>query len=483
MEFSATTLFYDFAIMSALLFIANILRTKLKFLQNWYIPSSLVAGILGVIGGKYFMNVLPLSSSISVYPSIMISVLFGTLLIGRRQKTKFKETIKSVGDTFAVTTSGIMIQWGVGIAASLILAATIFPDLNPGFGMLMASGFEGGHGTAAAVGAALSEGCGWTSATSIGQTFATIGMLMGIFIGILLINIGTRKKWTRLIKEVSGLSQEMKTGLVEEKNQKSVGKATVNSISIDPLAWHLCIILAAVGGAYLLNNVLKSIWPAFSVPTYGIALICGWLMNKLLRAVKLDRYVDQQLITRIGSCVTDYLVGFGVASINISVVISYAVPLIIISLLGLACCLIWLLVVSRRIFHNYWFERGIYIFGMCTGVMAIGVILYRISDPDYKAPVLEDVGVAGIFTTFVDMFQVSMIPIMFMSGQLIPAMIIWLIVPLVIVAVSAGIYKWKKGTGAELRPGEEDSAVNYKGILKGTESPAVVIKGTSAEEL
>lgn len=467
MNFTATTLFYDFAIMSALLFVANILRTKLKFLQNWYIPSSLIAGLLGIIGGKFFLNILPLSSSISTYPSIMISVLFGTLLIGRKQKSSFKQTIEKVGDTFGITTSGIMIQWGVGIAASLLLAAAVFPNLNPGFGMLMASGFEGGHGTAAAVGSALADGCGWTSATSIGQTFATIGLLVGIFGGILLINIGTHKKWTRVIKEVNGLPEEMKTGLVEEKDRKSIGDATVNSVAIDPIAWHLCIIIAAVGGAYLLNNVLKGIWPAFSVPTYGIALICGWLMNKLLLFLKLDGYVDHRVITRIGSCVTDYLVGFGVASINIKVVMVYAVPLILISIVGFACCLTWLLVVSRHVFHNYWFERGIYIFGMCTGVMAIGVILYRICDPDYKTPVLEDVGIAGIFTTFVDMFQVSIVPIMYMNGQLLPAMVIWLMVPCVIVAVCAFFYKWKGGTGAELRPGESGTAINYEGAIEG----------------
>lgn len=472
MDFSPTTLFYDFAVMSALLFFANILRIKLKLLQNLYIPSSLIAGILGVIGGKFFLNILPFSESISSYPGIMISVLFGTLLLGRKQKAKFVETMKNVGDTFVVTSTGIMIQWGVGLAASILLAATIFPNLNPGFGILMASGFEGGHGTAAAVGSALLEGAGWADATSIGQTFATIGMLGGIFLGILLINIGTRKGWTRVITEVKALPEEMKTGLVAKENRQSMGEQTVNSMAIDPLAWHLCIILMSVGSAYLINMYAKKLIPAFSVPTYGIALLCGMLINQILKLFRVDQYVDHKIITRIGSCVTDYLVGFGVASINIKVVLNYWQPLLIISILGFALVLFWFLVVSKKIFHNFWFERGIYIFGMCTGVMAIGVILYRICDPDYKTPVLQDAGFSGMFTVFVDMLQVSCIPILVMKGQLMLAMIIMLVIPLTVLAVGAFIYKWKPGTGSELREGEEDVAVNYQGSLYLSESKA-----------
>ena len=43
------------------------------------------------------------------------------------------------------------------------------------------------HGTAAAIGSVLAE-AGWDEAISIGQTFATIGLLGGIIIGISLLN-------------------------------------------------------------------------------------------------------------------------------------------------------------------------------------------------------------------------------------------------------------------------------------------------------
>ena len=51
------------------------------------------------------------------------------------------------------------------------------PSISDGFGVLLASGFIGGHGTAATFGASFEELCGWDEALTIGQTFATIGIL------------------------------------------------------------------------------------------------------------------------------------------------------------------------------------------------------------------------------------------------------------------------------------------------------------------
>lgn len=56
MEIHAINILYDFCIMSALLFVAKILRSKIKFIQKLYIPSSLLAGVIGLFLGKYFFE-------------------------------------------------------------------------------------------------------------------------------------------------------------------------------------------------------------------------------------------------------------------------------------------------------------------------------------------------------------------------------------------------------------------------------------------
>ena len=165
-----------------------------------------------------------------------------------------------------------------------------------------------------------------------------------------------------------------------------------------------------------MNAVLKILLPSVSFPVYGLALVCSIVLQGILKLINLDEYVDKKIITHIGSSATDYLVAFGVASINISVVLKYLVPILVFSVLGFISVVAWFWIVSPRFFRNYWFERGIYIFGLSTGVMATGVILLRVTDPEFKSGVLEDFGFAWIFLSFMDMFLVSFSPMFILKG-------------------------------------------------------------------
>ncbi len=409
MEYSALNLLYDISWMSALLLIAKVVRTKIKFIQKLYVPSALIAGFLGLFLGKQFLNIIPFSAEISNYAGILIAFVFGSMFIGNKSKVSFKKMFNSVGDTFLVNAAAEITQFGLFILLGVTVLPLFFKGLNVAFGLMLPAGFVGGHGTAAAVGSVLVEN-GWKDATSIGQTFATIGLLGGIIGGVTMINIGVRKGKTAIIKNVNELQEEMLTGLVNENDRSEFGKNTVNAMSIDTLTWHFSLILVAVGMAYGLNTGLKILFPAVSFPVYGLALLCSIFLQGILKIIKLDDYVDKKIITHIGSSSTDYLVAFGVASINISVVIKYLTPIIVFSAIGFLFVIAWFWIISPRFFRNYWFERGMYIFGLSTGVMATGVILLRVTDPEFKSGVLEDFGFAWIFLSFMDMFLVSFSP-------------------------------------------------------------------------
>lgn len=452
----AVNILYDFCIMSALLFVAKIIRSKVPVIQNLYIPVSLLAGFLGMLLGKHFLNVLPFSSEIGNYSSILIAVLFASLFLGNKSKTSFKKMMSGVGDTFLINGAAEIAQYGVFILIGLLVLKPLFPDLHDGFGVMLPAGFIGGHGTAAAIGSIFDQ-AGWSEATSIGQTIATVGLLLGILGGVILINIGTRKGYTRIIKKASALPKDLKTGLIDEENRDSMGDITVSPISIDPITWHLSLILVAVGAAYLANMGLQKVLPQISFPTYGIALIFSVLLQFVLRLLKLDNYVDKRVITRIGSTATDYLVAFGVASINISVVVKYWLPILILCVLGLVYVVLFLFLISKRFFHNYWFERGMYIFGMATGVLSTGVILLRILDPEFKSGVLEDFGIAWIFLSVVDLIVVSISPVLILQGYGIIAGVGLLLVAIISILISGKIYGLQKGNGTELRKGEEIS--------------------------
>lgn len=117
-------------------------------------------------------------------------------------------------------------------------------------------------------------------------------------------------------------------------------------MSIDSLTWHACLVLVSVGMAYLVNEGLKIVMPGISFPTYGLALLCGVVVQLVLKAVKLDSSVDKDVITHIGSSATDFLVVFGIASIKVSVVVQYWVPIVVLSVLGFLFVTAWLLLVA-----------------------------------------------------------------------------------------------------------------------------------------
>lgn len=430
MNYTAVSLLYDVCFMSALLLISKIIRSKIKAVQRLYVPSALIAGFLGLFLGKQFLNIIPWSTEISNYSGILIAFVFGSMFIGNKTKVSFKSMFQTVGDSFLVNAAAEIAQFGIFLLLGVTIFPIIFNGIHKAFGLMLPAGFVGGHGTAAAIGSALSEN-GWEDAVSIGQTFATIGLLGGILSGIVLINIGARKGKTAIIKGVEELKEEMLTGLVQEEERSEFGKNTVNAMSIDTLTWHFSLILVAVGMAYIVNRLLKMIFPAMSFPIYGLALICSIFLQKTLKIVGLDDYVDKKIITHIGSSATDYLVAFGVASININVILKYFIPIIILSLIGFAFVITWFWVISPRFFKNYWFERGIYIYGLSTGVMATGVLLLRVADPEFKSGVLEDFGFAWIFLSFMDMLLVSFSPVFVMNGSGIVYSII-----LIIIAIS-----------------------------------------------
>lgn len=80
MEFSALDLTFDVCIMSALLVLGKIIRTRVPLLQNLFIPSALIAGFIGIILGPFCLNWVPLSSQASsyalVFSSLLLSLLF-----------------------------------------------------------------------------------------------------------------------------------------------------------------------------------------------------------------------------------------------------------------------------------------------------------------------------------------------------------------------------------------------------------------------
>lgn len=458
MEFGPYNMLMDFALMSILLFIAQLLRAKVKLIQNLYLPSSLIAGFLGLFLSKQFLGILPFSDKMSSYAYMLVVVLFASLFIGNSEKQSLKKVVNEVGDTFTLNMATEFGQFGFSILIGTFLLVTFFPDVFHAFAILLPAGFVGGHGYAAAIGGTLQDVAGWEEALTIGQTFATIGLLCGILGGLILINIATRKKATRFIKTMAELPKSMQTGLVPKEEQGVLGSQTVNPMAIDPLTWHILLVLIASAGGYYSFYAFKKILPGVSLPMMSLSMLAGVLLQLILNQLGLGEFVDKRIVTRIGSSVTDYLVAFGVASIKIAVVIKYIVPILMMIAIGLAFSLLNVFIIGRKLFHNFWFERSIFIYGWSTGVVAMGVTLLRIVDPEFRSKTLEDYGMAYVFIAVVELFIVSLTPLYVIKGvnSAIITGVILLAIAMVLWIITAMKYGIQKGGMSDLRPGEAE---------------------------
>ncbi len=466
MDYTAYTLLTDFAIISVCLFIAQIMRSKIKFFQNFFVPSSLIAGFIGLFAGSQFLDIAPFSSQASGYSALLVYVLFSTLFLGKSERLNVKKVLKKTGNSFYINMASEIICFGLPLVLGAGILMMLLPDVFPEISILMPAGFVGGHGYAAAIGTTLNSQLGREDCIIIGQTFATIGLITGIFGGVICINYATKKGATRCISHAGSLPQSCKTGLVPPEERGSMGDETVHPMAIDPLAWHGLLVIMASGLGYGAYILYKEILPNYKIPIFNIythdveiPIVCLTMIAGLLIQVFLNRtgygdYVDKRIVDRIGSTVTDYLVAFGVATIQVSVVLEFLWPLIILCIIGTAWALFLVFYVGRRGFNNYWFERSIFIFGYLTGVVAIGVTLLRIVDPKMETGTLDDFGMGYTLQSFVEIFLVTFLPIFIVQIGCIPVGIVTVAAGVALLLINRKQFGVKKMPMDALRPGE-----------------------------
>lgn len=456
MAFTAYSLLIDFSIMSFLLFIAQLLRSKIKFLQNFYIPSSLIAGFIGLFAGPQFLNIAPFSTQTGSYPYLLVCVLFAGLFLGKNEKINFKKILSQVGDTFFINTGGEIMCFGLAVLFGGLLVKIVFPTAFNEICILLPAGFAGGHGYAAAIGGTLNGLLSREDCVTIGQTFATLGLLAGLFGGIICINYATRKGATRLITTVGSLPEECRTGMVPSEKRKSMGDETVHPMSMDPLAWHLALVLFATGIGYGAYQLYKPHLPNIEVPMMCLTMLAGVLIQTIMNKIGYGKYVDKRIIDRIGSSVTDYLVCFGVATIRISVVLQFIGPISVLCLIGIAWPLILIFFVGKRLFRNFFFERSIFIFGYLTGVVAIGVTLLRVVDPEMKSGTLDDFGTAYTLQSIIELFMVMFAPVFLVQFGFLPVGAVLTAIALTLFLLCRIFFGVNKNPINALRPGEAE---------------------------
>ena len=413
--FTPWVLLSDLGIISALLLVGKIIRVKVKLIQKLFIPPSLLAGVIGLALGPNGLGWLPLSGSMGTYAAVLIALVFGALPLSSPKFT-VKEVAGRVGPMWVFAQLGMLLQWALAGLFGLFVMKLIWPELNDAFGVMLSTGFYGGHGTAAAIGEAF-NGLGWDEAASLGMTTATVGVICAIIGGLICIKWAAKNKQTAFISDFADLPDELRSGLVPEQKRDSMGSATTSSISIEPLTFHLALVLLVAFLGYSMSVGVKQWYPQLELPVFSCAFIVGLILKKIFDATNVTDYICPQTTQRIGSMATDLLVAFGVASIKLGVVVKYAVPLVVLIIAGALMVFGITFFFGRRLSKTYWFERTIFAWGWWTGTMAMGIALIRIVDPKLASKAMDDYALAYLPIAPVEILLITFVPIMFMNGM------------------------------------------------------------------
>ena len=447
-HFNPWSLFTDLGFISILLLIGKLLRVKVKIIQQLFIPPSLIAGLLGLAFGPNGLGWIPLSNELGTYAAILIALVFGALPLSSPD-ISLKEVAQRVGPMWAYAQIGMLLQWAIMGLFGLTVIKWIWPDLNDAFGIMLPTGFYGGHGTAAAIGTAFNE-LGWDEAQSLGMTTATVGIICAIIGGLFIVKWAARHKQTAFISDFDDLPDELRSGLLPEDKRDSIGEATTSSISIDSLTFHTALVFVVAFLGYIASQGVKGIFPALELPVFSCAFIIGLVLKKLFDVTTVSRYICPQTTQRLSSAFTDILVACGVASIKLGVIVKYAVPLIVLILAGIVVVFFITFYFGRRLSKTFWFERSIFAWGWWTGTMAMGIALLRIVDPKLASKAMDDYAMAYLPIAPIEILLITFVPILFVNG-----MGLWLLIGCLILSLLILLLAWKMGWW--LHPGKRQA--------------------------
>ncbi|MBM7097179.1 sodium:glutamate symporter [Bacillus sp. H-16] len=435
----------SFILLGLFIVIGKWIRVFSPLLQKLFLPTSIIAGLLAlVLGPEILGRIVALFTSddyiltngfvppevVEVWselPGLFINIVFASLFLGKTLPSLRKVWI--IGGPQVVM--GQMVSWGqyvVGLLLAVFLLAPVF-GVNPMAGALIEISFVGGHGTAAGLSGTFAD-LGFEEGADLAIGLATIGILTGVVVGIILINWGARKGYAKEVGGQQGLSSNGRNGIVELENRDSAGELTTRPESIEPLSLHIAYVGIAIFIGFILLEGLILLeaftWGPWTdtylmiyVPLFPLAMVGGIITQLISDKYDKFRLIDRKMVNRISGFSLDVLIVSALATVSLTVIGDNLAAFVTLAVAGVVWNVFAFVVLAPKMIPQYWFERGIGDFGQATGITATGLLLMKVADPDNKTPALEGFGYKQImFEPFVGggLFTAASLPLIFQFG-------------------------------------------------------------------
>ncbi|WP_438982145.1 sodium/glutamate symporter [Vulcanococcus sp.] len=424
-------------------------------LRLWGVPEALVAGILGLlVAPSGPLPLLPqhLMELWGELPLVLLTLVFGSLMLGK--------PLPRLGGLWrpvcGQVSLALVLAFGQYVVGGLAVLLLLQPWLgvSPVMACLIEVAYEGGHGSAAAMGPSYAA-LGFPGGQDLGLAMATVGLLSSTLVGGVVVVIGRQRGWL--------LAQAR-----EETDSNAVPRALagVGDSGLPPnhpawAAW--AVNLAMVGIAVLIGVVLLQLLHlgtdaigggvaevGNALPVFPLAIIGSLLVRWWLERSGLSHWASTPIQNEIGTLSADLLITSATACLNLALLAADWLPLTVLALSGLSWNLGITLLLAPRLLPPDWFERAVLEFGQATGVAASGLLLLRMADPDDHSQALPAFSLKQLFLQpFLAGGVVTVVAPLAVAGWGLP---IWtgFCLALVLLAGGAGLLvaQWGRNTEA-----------------------------------
>lgn len=396
-----------------LLMAGTCIRARVPFLQRFLFPASLIGGLIGFV----LINVGWLGApTLEGWKTLdqgsfgMITFhlfAFGFVGIGFLEPPKESNSKVILRGSFWIAflfTMMFAVQGLIGKGIFSGWAALFGGTYETVNGYLLGAGFTQGPGQTQAYATIWESSYKTVNAVNTGLAFAAVGFLVAGLVGVPLALYGLKKGWA-FNKGGKELPRCLLRGLMDDGDNPPCAFSTTHSANIDSFGFHMGLMAAAYGLAYLIALA----WAAYAPPVLadlGFGLLFFWGMlaamcvRRFMRFRGLTRLIDGETTRRITSMTVDFMICAVFMGIRVStlqdILFPFGLSIVVASAVTLFVCL-WF---GRRS-PEYGFERCLALFGYCTGTAASGLLLLRIADPDFETPVAVEIGVMNVCATLI----------------------------------------------------------------------------------
>lgn len=412
-----STVVNELAVLMIFLLIGFALREIIKPLQKLFLPAGLIGGILALILGPQVLGLVTLPEGWGGMSSPMINVVLTCMIFGTVISREKMKTYAGSIDIIALT---YFAQLMVGTLAGFGLSK-IWKGLPEGWGVMTVFTYWGGHGAGASSGQ-LFEDLGVPGMLSMGIVLSTLGLIVAMAVGMILVNIGVRKGYANYLGNVEGGLIKTVSGPIAKEKQKSLGNATVASDAINGLAMQLALVLGSMWLGTKLFGLLKIVAPATSkIPSLLYGIVGALIVWSIMRALHLDGYADKKAVDNISGVALEICICSATATLNLKMFLDNLVPILIHMVIIVVTTAFICMVLVKRWLKKDWFETALLFFGQSTGSSPSGLALARCTDPETKNSVAwEGFGVAvGVFSP-ISSTLVAVLPVLTVQSVWFP---------------------------------------------------------------